>query len=705
MPTFDTLKYNGVERTFANWGFILDSCVSKRGNQKVDTFAATIGGADITADPTFPYWAAVEVRTGRVSAGGTDNTFSGGTLRFQGKRIRSPMKANGAYSGVTYEFQGPWYDLDVSPYLQSFKGVSSNFSPGEVILNTAAYPFISTGGLRFISAGDQIQGILQFVLDGYAAQGLPAPFRYVGRNLHSGAIDLNVSGIGTGVVSENTDASGAPYNYPLNAGTTIDLSLFKLFLKSEIVRPQSAAQFLQKILEWSPRTNVAFDYTTTPPTIYFKNIDNAGDANFALFDGGPTGGHKSIEIQQLDDLVPSSIIIGYRITNTSGGSSAIDYRKDKYGPHGANSASDPDSGPGVIVQILDLQGYTVSFAQGQLDCEPLGCIGGSHASRRIWWASRRGGELAKLEDYRARFQDKTGSATSIPNAKIYYTSAGVDSTGAAVAAGQEFTSADYSFFTNRLVRGTQHAWMTLAGGTPVKSVRAKVVAAMEFVEYDAASVTSSETDRKGTITGRHSATDQQHCNIELTNGVSGSYSTIASFVAGESFILGNGGIAQYLFNMLSKLQYEGEYVKVEQDFATGVNLLNRVNFTGGRAEWATMKAQIQDITEHWGRKETSIRIGVARHLNADQLSALLNMGRLRRAWYNPMLQADNTVPSSGEIDMPITAGQANTVEGLNITPTQSFPDYSSLPTGTTPGVLNAIVRINPARATFADTLN
>lgn len=686
---YDTLQFNGIERTFAAWGFSLDSVHSRRGNQKADTFTATIPGASVSDDPVFPYEAVVIVRTNRASDTGADNSFSGGIIKFQGKRTKNPLKASGKMRGVDYQFEGPWYDLGITQYLQTFKGFTTNYNPGEVVLNTAAFPLISTGGLRFISVGDQIQCILQFVLDSYAALGLDAPFKYVGRDLTGGAINLNVTGGTRLPADQNTDGVGAIYVNSVNAGTTIDLSLFKLFLKSEIIRPMSATQCIQKLLDWSPRTNMAFDYSTTPPTVYFQNIDNGVDVNLALFDGIS---HKSIDLQRRDDLVPASIVIGYRITNTFDGVTAIDYVVDKWGPHGSNSGADPSQGPGVVVQILDLQGVSSSSASGTLDCEPLGDIGGTHASRRLWWASRRGGELAKLEDLRARFQDELDAATSIPNGKRFYASAGFDSTGAAVAANQEFTAADYAFFVNRLVRGTQHAWMTV-GGVPVKSVKAHIIAPMQFAEYDA--VGSSETDATGNVIHRHNPTDQEHCNVELTNGVTGPYSTVASSQAGEAYIIGAGGIAQYLWTMLSTLQYEGEFVKVEANFTNGVSLMNRVNLTGGRAEWTTMHAQIQDIEEDWGNKETFIRIGVAKHLNADQLSALLNMSRYRRSWYNPLLKADNTAASSGEIQMPITAGQANTVGGLNDPQQQAQTFYTTPPSGSTPGVIGGQINSEP----------
>lgn len=701
---YDTLEYpTGTERTFAAWGFALESCQSRRASLNVDFFTCTIPQASISDNPVFPYEAVVIVRTNRASANGSDNSFSAGTIKFQGKRTQNPMKANGRAQGVIYRFEGPWYDLDITQYLQTYKGATFNTQPGEVVLNTAAFPLISTGGLRFISVGDQIQCILQFVLDSYAALGLLAPFKYVGRDLTAGTINLNVTG-GSRAPDQNTDGGGAIYVNSLNAGTTIDLSLFKLFLKSEIIRPISATQCLQKLLDWSPRTNMMFDYSTTPPTVYFGNIDNAADVNLPIVDGDL---NNSINLQRRDDLVPTSIIINYRITTTIGGTSQVDVVPDKWGPHGSNNAADPSAGPGVVIQLLDLQGASESFSTGKLDCEPLACIGGSHATRRAWWSSKRGADKQDLFDSHVRFQqpDPEGGiddgpiATTIPNAKIFYSSNGFDSTAAAVVKDQEFTAADYAFFVNRLVRGTQHAWMTVSE-VPVKSVKVRISTTATYAEYDCLSADSDpETDDVGNLLKQHNSADF-HANIELTNGVTGDYSTTASETDGEAYIVGAGGIAQYLWTMLSKLQYEGEFVKVEASFTNGVSLLNRANLTGGRSEWTTMRAQIQEITEDWGNKETSIKIGIAKHLSADQLSALLNMARTRRSWYNPLLKADNTAASSGEVEMPITAGQANTVEGLKAPGLDTQTVYSTPPSGSTPGVIAAQINHDPKLIKF-----
>ena len=43
--TFDTLEYNGIERSFAKWGFELRGAQCSRHNLREDVFRATIAAA------------------------------------------------------------------------------------------------------------------------------------------------------------------------------------------------------------------------------------------------------------------------------------------------------------------------------------------------------------------------------------------------------------------------------------------------------------------------------------------------------------------------------------------------------------------------------------------------------------------------------------------------------------------------------------
>jgi hypothetical protein len=315
-----------------------------------------------------------------------------------------------------------------------------------------------------------------------------------------------------------------------------------------------------------------------------------------------------------------------------------------------------------------------------MDCEALACRGGTNATKRAWWASRRGGEQAKFNDSRVRFQNSTFTETTIPDATLTYaTSAGADTDGNPRIAGTALSTADLALFTNRLVRGTHHSWMTI-GAVPVRSLKVRASVCTEHATYDVvatgdtlnqlpASESASNTATNGSRQGKVN-TEETHCDIELTNaanaldGAPFTATTIASSTPGELYILGAGGIAQYLFNALLTFQYDGEYAKVETAFANNVGLMNAINFTGGRSEWATMNAQAQSVIEDFGTRETFVQIGVANHLSAGQLSSLLNMWAFRRPWYNPAVRADNSVANGGAVSMPQTAGSANATDGL-----------------------------------------
>jgi hypothetical protein len=671
---FDTLEYNGVERSFARWRFERNSVQCVRHNLRDDIFHATIAGANVSDDPVFPFEAPVIVRTGRASASGDDNSFSGGVTKFSGKRVVMEAVASGRAQGVTYEFHGPWYDLANTHYLQTFQGAAVlPYAPGEVVLNTSTAN--AAHALVFISIGDQLQSILQWLLDQYSAQGMAAPYQYVGRNLNAGAIDLSTTD--TAAVGANTDKAGNAYGFHVNAAPTIDAALFAQFLPSYIAKPMMCAQALQKMLELSPRTNIAFDYSTTPPTVFIRSVDNFAPVSLALFNGVD---HKSLNLKRRDDLVARAVVITYRITNTVDGRQVVDYAIDKWGAHGANSSSDPSAGLRVLSETIDLQGYNITTTTAQMDCEALACRGGTNATKRAWWAGRRGGEQAKFNDSRVRFQDNTFAETTIPDATLTYaTSAGVDSDGNPRVAGAVLSTADLAFFTNRLVRGTHHSWMTI-GGIPVRSLKVRASVRTEHATYDVvatgdtlgqlpASESASNAATNGSRQGKVN-TEETHCHIELTNaanaldGAPFTATTIASSTPGELYISGAGGIAQYLFNALLAFQYDGEYAKVETDFANNVGLMNAINFTGGRSEWTTMNAQPQSVIEDFGTRETFVQIGVANHLSAGQLSSLLNMWAFRRPWYNPAVRADNSVANGGEVSMPQSAGGANATDGL-----------------------------------------
>jgi hypothetical protein len=718
--TCDTLTLGGAEKSFVDWGF--STAISgEKNNQAADTFNATLVTANIADEataPTFPFEAQVIVRVNRALSAGV---FSGGTIKFQGKRVGQPMKASSSGQGVTYKFEGAWYDLSNTHYQQAFQGVSGQYAIGETILFCYAQMYNANGSsysYGLISVGDQIQFILEWLLAQYAAQGMAAPFKFTGRN-H--ALTPAVA----------TNPYGGFYYWPAVGGTTISAALYSLYLPTFITKPIMCAEAIKKCLEMSPTANAWFDHATTPPTFRVTVPADKTAKTLPLFDGVS---HKSISIHRRDDLFVRAVNIIFRVSSKVGSNTVIDYVPDKWGANGSNSPSDPGTGLRVVNELIDIQGSAQTSVTGHLDCEPLGFssaqLGTTYGTvadnlaKRQWWSGKRGGEQAKFEDTRIRFQKfdvPSGSTvqTYVPDACIYYSEAGVDSTGAAVAANQEFTSADYAFYTYRLVRGTHHAWMTTAGSgplvngkppqVPVKSVKVKIHAPMTYANYDITSAAGNpDLDTTGLKHGNPNSEDV-HVNVELTNGPTGNYSAMATASQGECIIVGAGGIAQYLFQTLNAYQYDGDAVHVAASFADAaaanyVDLGCALNLSNGAVEWAAMNAQIQSISEDYHLHTTKVKIGVAKHLNSGQLASLLQMWRNRREWYNPATKADNTIPSGGDVDLPITAGSADTAHGLVNNGPVANVDYSTQPAPASPGLPPSVAGVMTGQLNHDPTL-
>jgi hypothetical protein len=361
----------------------------------------------------------------------------------------------------------------------------------------------------------------------------------------------------------------------------------------------------------------------------------------------------------------------------------------------------------VVNELIDLTGVNITTATAHLDVEPVLATtdsgGTDQGILRTWWQIPRGGNASKLADAHVRFQDKNGAQTTIPSATITDAEThAVLSTADLIAFG--LCDEAGTLQINRLVSGSVHAWMVNSDGSPVVKKKVHIQATMVYAEYDAISTAGTpDTDRTGNAI-RKANTHDHHVDMVVTNGLTQAYTTIASTTPGEAYIIGAGGIAEYLYDHLNVLQYEGEHAKVEVEFGTGVTLRNAINFSGGATAWETMNAQPQSIRRHYGKKTTEVQIGVAKHLNSGQLSALLNMWRFRRTWYNPLLRTQNTV-QSGNVDQAIDTGNANTPDGLDNPLQSQNVNYSTLPTGSTPGVIASVVTNDPVRLVAHDNLN
>jgi hypothetical protein len=618
MPKFDTLSAGGQEKKLADWPVALEGSSADFMNLRADVLRLLFPGGAISDPELFAFESQIIFRTQRDSTTGNPNSFSGGTVEFQGKRVGEVKEIRGDYNGVQYEFHGPWYDLENTVYQQPI----GSWQTGDL-----TFPFQSelllfsrlnttTGVLSRITNGDQIRDVLQFIIDGYS------------------------------------DPANAPFQIGI-----IDPALNLPYLPC---KPMRCSDATEKCLELSPDCVVAFDYTFTPPKVHVRSIANLVAMTLAIANGID---HTQLRIVPRPDLKPNAMIVIFRITTTIDGNNYISQVIDKYGPHGANSLLDPDRGLRVVVDWIDLLGVSRSDVEQSIVTTPVPATTSDSDLRDFWSKHDK-----QFEDLRVRMQDSLGSATHFPALTV--TDADT---------GDPVSLVDYPM---ELVDGNIAPWM----GFNVK--RVKVSSVLTYAVYDG--VGSSETDTnpaRGKLIRRFSK-KEHHVEITVTNGTTGTYDTTGSVTTAETVPT---GMAQGIWNSLNRLQHEGECLKVQAAINGGISMLNTLNLSGGRAEWLTMAAQIQGIHKDYGSGETSITIGPAKHLNADQLMSIFRAFRYRLVFTNPNLRATGNSGSggSGGTEIAKNAPKKNTMEGLENPSAQVLAYYNGDdPTSTLKGKTN-----------------
>ena len=116
--TYRTLTYGGVEKALAGWGIAEEGCVLTLGNMEPDILRVAVPAARCTDAAVWPFEGAIVMRSGRVSATGLADSFTGGLIEFSGKRMLHSVEGRPEFEGVFYNFAGPWYDISNCAYQQ-----------------------------------------------------------------------------------------------------------------------------------------------------------------------------------------------------------------------------------------------------------------------------------------------------------------------------------------------------------------------------------------------------------------------------------------------------------------------------------------------------------------------------------------------------------------------------------------------------------
>ncbi len=91
-------------------------------------------------------------------------------------------------------------------------------------------------------------------------------------------------------------------------------------------------------------------------------------------------------------------------------------------------------------------------------------------------------------------------------------------------------------------------------------------------------------------------------------------------------------LAATLYAAWSQLQYDGSCEIIEDECSWWGNPGDVINISGGRTEWATMRAQVSIIRQELPSGRTVIQFGPDKHISPDDLAALLwNMNNRKQA--------------------------------------------------------------------------
>jgi hypothetical protein len=343
---------------------------------------------------------------------------------------------------------------------------------------------------------------------------------------------------------------------------------------------QSCAQVIRNFLRWTPDAMTAFDYTTQPPTLSIFRRADATTLSLPAY-GAPISG---LELTPRYDLQAPAVVLKYEQTNDIG--------NDTFTSLIIDAAPTTATGDefGALVMTFDLAGARATYQTQPVVTTPIPQTD-SDPGVIAWWKTKFAW-LADFDDGDLQVESGTQSVTISDPANY-----------------PDLTTSDVP---NELLSGSIATWMGLNRAPLLVS------ATMQF--------TGTPTDESNEVFGADN-TKVLYARVTGTNAETETYSRLTSETEAEPV---PAGLAQALYAAVSVLQYDGTIELTEQECSGwgGPGVL--LNLTGGRAEWASMQAQIQRVVENIDLGQTKIVVGPARHLNQGELTAWLRANTTRR---------------------------------------------------------------------------
>ena len=347
---------------------------------------------------------------------------------------------------------------------------------------------------------------------------------------------------------------------------------------------RSCAEVIRNLLRWTPDAMVAFDYTTTPyPTLSIHLRADAATVTLPAY-GAPVTG---LDLTPRHDLQVPAVVLKFEQTN--------DIDNDTFTSLIVQSAPTTATGDefGAMVMTLDLSGARATYQKQPVTTGPIP-QSDSSAGVIDWWKSK----FAWLND----FDD--GDLEIVAGTQVL-----------AIENPASYPGITVADLPNELLSGSVASWMNL------KAAPLLVSATMQY--------TGATTDESSAV---FDANNQRilYTRVTGTDAETQTYSRLTSETEAEPVPT---GLAQALFAAMGVLQYDGALELTEAECSGAGAPGQLLNLSGGRAEWATMAAQIQRVEEQLDLGVTRITVGPAKHLGQSELTAWLRANRNRRVSY------------------------------------------------------------------------
>jgi hypothetical protein len=129
-----------------------------------------------------------------------------------------------------------------------------------------------------------------------------------------------------------------------------------------------------------------------------------------------------------------------------------------------------------------------------------------------------------------------------------------------------------------------------------------------------------------------------------TTLTTGTYTRLLSSSPEESI---PSNVAAGIYAALNVLHYEGNFQTIEEEISGAFAPGDTLNLTGGRAEWSSMAAQIQEVSETPANGQMSLRFGPPAQLGPQDFIELARMNRNRRPGWRVQERLDGIAQSGG----------------------------------------------------------